>query len=130
VIGMQTRSIPATPESTAKEEAFSQLRLPLMRTENRRGLLLANSPAADAVRRSVVRRLAAGDIQVVAERIDRGVAYVYNQTAGESALTVDVLLASLVSMTRDEARHVVQHIAQPFGLFVIPDPSQGEDSRP
>lgn len=99
-----------------------------MRAEGRNGMLLANSPAADTVRRSLVKRMEAGGVQVVADAIDRGVAYVYNQTCGESALTVDVLLAALLTMSADEARHVIQHIALPFGLFVIPNPAVLDDT--
>lgn len=106
---------------------FQQLRLPLLRAEGRTGLLLANSPAADEVRRSVVKRLESGAIAQVAELIDRGVAYVYNQTSGESALTVDVLLASMACMSQDDARRVVQNLAAAFGLFVIHSPSAGLD---
>jgi hypothetical protein len=118
-------SLPAHQESRAKAAVdFHQLRLPLMRAEGRSGLLLANSPAADTVRRSLVNRMAAGDIQKVADAIDRGVGYVYNQSSGEAALTVDVLLGGLSTMSADEARHVVQEIAHPFGLFVIHDPAE------
>lgn len=107
---------------------FQQLRLPLLRAEGRTGLLLANSPAADEVRRSIVKRLESGSIAQVAELIDRGVAYVYNQTSGEAALTVDVLLASMACMSQDDARHVMQHIARAFGLFVIHSPADADDS--
>lgn len=128
MIVMHSISATRPQESTEKKAVnFQQLRLPLLRAEGRTGLLLANSPAADVVRRAVVKRLESGAIAQVAELIDRGVAYVYNQTSGESALTVDVLLASMACMSQDDARRVVQKLASAFGLFVIHSPSTALD---
>lgn len=119
------------PQDSTERSAgnFRQLRLPLLRVEGRNGLVMPNTEAADGLRRSIVKRLPQGSAERIASLLDRPVAYVYDQHAAERTYALDTFLAGLVQLSADEARHVLDKLARPFGLYVAHDPSVSlEDS--
>lgn len=107
---------PATEISTG----FSQLRLPFLRVEGRKGLLLPNSPMADGLRRSVVKRLPYGAPEKIAGRLGKRVAQVYDAHAGETTYSVDVFVAALLELRPEEARLCLNRVARLVGAWVIP----------
>jgi hypothetical protein len=126
---MGSISVPARQDSTERlAGSFRQLRLPLLRVEGRNGLVMPNTEAADGLRRSVVKRLPHGAAERIATLLDRPVAYVYDQHAAERTYALDTFLAGLVQLSSDEARHVLDKMARPFGLYVAHDPGIFEES--
>jgi hypothetical protein len=116
-----------TPSSTGTSGAFSQLRLPLLRVEGRNGLLLANSPVADGLRRSVTKRLPCGAPERIADRLGKRIALVYDQHAGETTYSLDAFVAGLLELRREEVRYILNKVARLFGAWVIPDAQADDD---
>jgi hypothetical protein len=114
---------------------FAQLELPLHREADvRRGSYFRNCRFSDAIRRSVVKRLPHGAVAEIAAMLDqfnerpKVLARVYDEHAGTTRFSLDVFVADLLHLTTDDARHVLQKIAKPLGLWVLRAPGTGEDS--
>lgn len=108
---------------------FAQLELPLHReADERRGSYFRNCRFADAIRRSVVKRLPHGAVAAIAVLLDqfneraRVTARVYDEHAGSVRYSLDVFVADLLQLSTDDARHVLQKLAKPMGLWVTRAP--------
>ena len=115
---------------------FAQLELPLHREADvRRGSYFRNCRFSDAIRRSVVKRLPHDTALLIAAMLDqfnerpRVLARVYDEHSAQVRYSLDVFIADLLHLTTDDARHVLQKIAAPLGLWVLRAPGTGEESN-
>jgi hypothetical protein len=120
---MPTRSSFRPASSTETSAGFCQLRLPLYRELGRDGLFLKNSAFADALRRSVTKRLPQGAPERMAEQLGCRVARIYDETSGDVRYSVDGFVTGLMQLPRHEARGVLRKIAREIDALVIEDPS-------
>jgi hypothetical protein len=54
---------------------------------------------------------------------------VHDEHSAQVRYSLDVFIADLLHLTTDDARHVLQKIAAPLGLWVLRAPGTGEESN-
>lgn len=125
------------PNCQPESGSFSQMELPLHRErDERHGSFYRNCRFVDAVRRSVLKRLPHGVAEAVAQSLNqfdelpRVLARVHDEHAGSTRYSLDVFVADLLVLPTDDARHVIQKLAKPLGLWVTRAPGAGEETNP
>jgi hypothetical protein len=109
--------------------------LPLQREKDRHhGSYFRNCRFVDAIRRSVLKRLPHGAVEKIAEALLqfddllRLITRIQDEHSGQTRYSMDVFVADLIQLRTDDARHVLQKLARPLGLWVVRSPFSPEES--